>query len=115
MKNLAHQRPASASSGAGWYLDTPLFHGLVGTGVVEDEPDAGDSYTRKEVSSRKSQEGGLVFQGTWGDFFRPPSPPQGGRRDGKYNCRRAGIIVDAGHPSNDEIEAKPKARGANQR
>jgi hypothetical protein len=63
-------------------MDTPLFHGLVGTGVVEDEPDAGDSYTRKEVSSRKSQEGGLVFQGTGGDFFRPPSPPREGEETG---------------------------------
>ena len=96
--NLALQRPASGFSGGRWYLDTPPFQRLVGRVVVEDEPDAVNGYTREEVSSRKSQEGGLVFQGTWGDFFRPPSPPpQGGRRDGKYNCRRAGLIVDAGH------------------
>jgi len=57
-------------------MDTPPFQRLVGRVVVEDEPDAVNGYTRAEVSSRKSQEGDLVFQGTRGDFFRPPSPPR---------------------------------------
>jgi hypothetical protein len=79
-ENLAHQRPASAFSGGGWYLDTPLFQGFVGRAVDEDEPDAVDSYTREEVSRGKSHRVGTFRRNVGRFFFRPPSPPQGGRK-----------------------------------
>ena len=38
VENLAHQRPASAFAGGGWYLDTPLFQGLVAHAVFVVKP-----------------------------------------------------------------------------
>ena len=76
--NLAHQRPASAFSGGRWYLDTPPFQRLLARTVVEDEPDVLDGYTREEVVSRKSHEGGNFSQGNWCDFFPPSLPPREG-------------------------------------
>jgi len=80
VKNLAHQRPASAFSGGRWYLDTPPFQRLVGRVVVEDEPDAVDGYTREEVLSRKRHRVVMFLKDVGHIFFRPPSPPQGGRK-----------------------------------
>jgi hypothetical protein len=81
VKIHAHQRPASAFSGGGWYLDTPLIQGLVGRAVDEDEPDALDGTTREEVSRGKSYRVGHVFTRNPGDFFPPSLPPQGGRKE----------------------------------
>ena len=59
-------------------MDTPLFQGLVGRAVDEDEPDAVDGHTREEVLSRKSHRVVMFLKELGGIFFRPPSPPKEG-------------------------------------
>ena len=91
--NLAHQRPATAFSGAGWYLDTPLFQGPVGPAVDEHDPDAEDGHPKEEVLSSKRHEVGSCFEEHGGIFFPPSLPPwEGGERrefylssSGKYS------------------------------
>ena len=78
VENLAHQRPAIAFAGGGWYLDTPLFQGLVVHAVFEDE----SGMNAKEVARGKSQRAVMLFKGTGArNFFPPPVPPptQGGK------------------------------------
>ena len=61
---------------------TPLlFQGLVGRAVHEDAPDAVDGHTREEVSRGKSHRVVMFSKEPVANFFRPPSPPLGGRKE----------------------------------
>jgi len=62
-------------------LDTPLFQVLVGRGVHEDEPGMGDGTAREEVSRGKRHRLVMFLKELGPIFFRPPSPPQGGRKE----------------------------------
>jgi hypothetical protein len=79
--NLAHQRPASAFPAGGWYLDTPLFQGLIGRAVDKDKPDAVDGTYEEGGVEREESQGGNVQEERRAIFFPPSLPPQGGRKE----------------------------------
>jgi hypothetical protein len=94
--NRTYQRLASAFPEGEWYLDTPLFQGLVAYTVFEDKPGMRNGTTKKEVSRGKSHGVEMFFKEIGAIFFPPSSPPKRAERNGRNNCRQAGTIVDAG-------------------
>jgi len=80
VENRAHQSPSSAFLEEGWYLDTPSFKGSW-RAVFADEPGMGGGTMREEVSRARSHRVVMFFKEPGANFFRPPSPPHGGRKE----------------------------------